>query len=302
MDQTSKANFYCYLQEGIPISLSAVLTAFFHRATAGLKTAEPHTKINLLFLLFISLSLVSAIFDLSAATVTVSIHKTALLLLSVYEVALVILFFLKPAITKVLHTGLLLLFSAFLASMHYYGTGFCVILWISAVTLSHHYGLFTRRSKVKTSILLISLAGCLGIVVWNHYQSSSSTEILLFTAFCTSIIITAITMHKKEAKISIQDSIMALHRQLNTAHGKIDFLKKQIATLSSPCDLTKYSLTKQEFEIIRLLITAEGTTTSIAGTLGIEKSTVQRHLQNIFTKTGADNRYHLIELCRNNFS
>ncbi|MCK5156993.1 MAG: helix-turn-helix transcriptional regulator [Spirochaetales bacterium] len=125
----------------------------------------------------------------------------------------------------------------------------------------------------------------------------------LSTLFRT-IIATVVAARKKEAKISIQDSITALHRQLDTAQKKIDSLEKQINILAPPlpCDLTNYDLTKRELEITRLLIMTEGTTKSFVEALGIQKSTVQQHLQNIFTKTGADNRYHLIEMCRNNFS
>ena len=54
----------------------------------------------------------------------------------------------------------------------------------------------------------------------------------------------------------------------------------------------KADLTKQELEILRHVISCE-TNDQIAGSLGIEVSTVKTHVHNLLEKTGFSNRLEL---------
>ena len=68
-----------------------------------------------------------------------------------------------------------------------------------------------------------------------------------------------------------------------------------------PFDLERCNLTRTEYKIIKCLVTEKASNKQISEKFNITIATVKTHLTNIYDNLGIDNRYHLIELCRNNF-
>jgi DNA-binding NarL/FixJ family response regulator len=73
----------------------------------------------------------------------------------------------------------------------------------------------------------------------------------------------------------------------------------QHRALHSPYSSTRSDLSERELEIIELVATGL-TNQEIAGQLTISKRTVDNHVSNIFTKTGAKNRVALINWAMDN--
>jgi len=80
-------------------------------------------------------------------------------------------------------------------------------------------------------------------------------------------------------------------------------LKNEVDSLQEsqkPIDLDERGITPGEERIIRCLVEYGGSNAELSERLGVSSSTVKAHLASIYDKLGVDNRWGVIELCRNN--
>ncbi len=66
-------------------------------------------------------------------------------------------------------------------------------------------------------------------------------------------------------------------------------------------DPAKMGFTPREAEVLRTLCESRASNHELAEALGIKEQTVKTHLKNIFDKSGADDRYQLIDLFKNSY-
>jgi len=81
----------------------------------------------------------------------------------------------------------------------------------------------------------------------------------------------------------------------------LNSILKEYEESNKPVDLELKNITPGEFRVVKTLCLYRGTDKEIGEKLNISENTVGIHLQRIRDKLGVDNRYEIIDLCRNNF-
>ena len=123
---------------------------------------------------------------------------------------------------------------------------------------------------------------------------------ILFYEKKSQALLTKVQQEKKQ----LQAQIAQQKAQIHNEEQKLKLMENQLEEViakEQPCDLERFDLTSREREILELLVTAKSTNKEIADVLGVKEDTVKKHLHNIYDKIGIDDRYELIDLCKNNF-
>ncbi len=238
----------------------------------------------------------------------------------------------KTNITIFSNAHLLILFisgtySVFDDYSSFYGLGQIVI----AIWLIYTYA-YLNKTSIKIAFTIMVLIYIFTIIqVASARQNTSDlrwegAEALLFLSFfCGLIFITMVQKEKNQNKIhklkvQEQNEIhkLKVQKQNEIHNSKMSSLLSAKATLENkltrvnrqidqiiasiePFDLSYAKLTKAELKVLEVLVIYRASNAEIAERLNKAQTTVKNQIKSILDKIGADDRWQVIEMCRNNF-
>ena len=195
----------------------------------------------------------------------------------------------------------------------FYGLG----LLLLAIILAFKYEYFEKRALLKLSLIGIYSFGLIEISV--ALNENAGRIIVGFDAisFLTLIVIFIYILYRSEIRDYLQRQIKyssdisrlrserdRLKRRLQEDKEKLARLDEKITMMEEeqkPLDLEKFGISPAEEKIIRILCLYRCENREIANRLHISVSTVKTHLHHIMDKLGVDDRYAVLDMCRNNF-
>lgn len=199
---------------------------------------------------------------------------------------------------------------AIVATIENYQSWYGMGLFTLAIVLGINYGYFKKYQLLKMSLMFILIAGTAEFSTRrsNNFEVSGfGMEVLIFMGFFFGIMFLCyyddlnMTVGRVE-RLKIQKKNLIL--RMKNDNARISQLQEQIDRLESvvqPFDLSKCRLTKAEMKVLEILVTYRAGNAEIAERLHKSEDTVKIQMKSIFDKIGADDRYHVIEMCRYNF-
>lgn len=158
-------------------------------------------------------------------------------------------------------------------------------LMLITILLIYKYGMM---NKMTLSLFLLYLVVIIEISAFYLNKSGIALDILLFTGLLFYIFY-----------ISFRDEVNKAISLNSIKDMEIIQLNKILESVITPnIDPAESGLTKGEMKVLRILCLYNASNKDISEKLNISVSTVKNHMGNIFNKTGADDRYQLIDLCK----
>lgn len=170
-----------------------------------------------------------------------------------------------------------------------YAFGFMQLFLL--ILLLKKYGLLEHNLLLK---VIISAVLLLGFYSYSMMKNDVGVHnIVAYILFFISFIICFIIIQFDEIKEYMENE--------KAYKATIKNLKSELSDISKYVDPIEAGLTNAELVLLESLCTFRESNAELAVRLSKSENTVKAQIRKILDKIGADNRYHLIELCRNYF-
>lgn len=188
----------------------------------------------------------------------------------------------------------------------WYGMG----LYTLAIVLGINYGFFKKHRLLKMVIMFSFIAFIVEFATIKSRKFNAEGygfEALIFMSFFFGIMFLCyydglnVTAGKVE-RLKKEKKNLVL--RMKNDKDRIHKLQEQIDEMESviqPFDLSRCRLTKAEMTVLETLVLYRAGNAEIAERLNKSEDTVKIQMKSIFDKLGADDRYHVIDICRFNF-